>query len=237
MSKTLNYRCKTIGILGGMGPKATIECFNSIVEHTPAKKDQDHIPILIYNIPQVPDRTEAILHGGESPLPILRRSAKLLDDSGADFIIIPCNTAHYFLNDLRESIEIPILNMIESTIDKIPAKSDVGLLATSGTIETGIYQRYAKDKVNILKPSKEYQELVMETIYGEEGVKAGYYNKKLTKNMLKVVQHLKDKGADHFIAGCTEIRLVLKDSDFEEGTLFTPIDIIAQRSVQRALKK
>ncbi|MFW6041071.1 MAG: aspartate/glutamate racemase family protein [Thermoplasmatota archaeon] len=237
MSKDCNNKYKTIGILGGMGPKATVECFNSIIESTPAEKDQDHIPIFIYNIPQIPDRTEAILYGGKNPLSLLRKSAQKLDRAGADFLIIPCNTAHYYIDEIQKSVGIPIFNMIESTIDQISEGSNVGLLATSGTIKTGIYQKYAEDKVNIITPSEEFQETVMNVIYGKKGVKAGYYNKELTKNMLKVVNHLKEKGAEYFIAGCTEIRLVLKDSDIEGASLLTPIDIIAQKSVQEALKK
>jgi len=227
---------KTIGILGGMGPMATVELFKSIIKKTPAEKDQEHIPIIINNIPQVPDRTKAILNSGEDPIPILRESAIKLEKAGADFIVIPCNTAHYFINEIQEAVEIPILNMIKSTIDQIDSGSKVGLLATSGTIKTGVYQHYGEDKVQIITPNDELQEKVMEVIYGEQGVKAGHYNDELTKKMLQVVDHLKENDANTIIAGCTEIRLVLKDSDIENGSLLTPIDIIAEKAIQLALK-
>lgn len=226
---------KTIGILGGMGPMATVEIFKTIIEKTPADKDQNHIPIFINNIPQVPDRTESIINDGENPVPILQSSAKTLEEAGADFIIIPCNTAHYYIDEIQKAVDIPILNMIKSTIQKIPAGNDVGLLATSGTIKTGIYQKYADNKVKIITPDDDFQDLFMEVIYGQKGVKAGYNGENLTKKMLRIVEHLKEKGADDFIAGCTEVRIVLRDPDIKNGSLFTPIDVIAERSVKIAL--
>lgn len=233
MNKKMNF--KTIGILGGMGPRATVECFKSIVENTPANSDQDHPPVFVNNKPQIPDRTESILHDGENPVPLLQTSAKKLEKVDSDFIIFPCNTAHYYIDDIRKAVDIPVLNMIKSTIKKISEGSDVGLLATSGTIETGIYQKYAENKVNIITPDDEHQEIFMEVIYGDKGVKAGFYDERLTKKMLKVADHLKDEGADKIIAGCTEVRLVLSDSDLENSTLFTPIDVISERAIQIAL--
>ncbi|MFW6176062.1 MAG: aspartate/glutamate racemase family protein [Thermoplasmatota archaeon] len=226
---------KIIGILGGMGPMATVECFKTIIEKTPAEKDQNHIPIFINNIPQVPDRTDSIIGDGENPVPILRSSAKKLEGAGADFLIIPCNTAHYYIEEIQSAVKIPILNMIKSTIESLPKDSNVGLLATSGTISTGIYQKYAKGKVNIITPDKDFQDLFMKIIYGKKGVKAGYDGEILTKKMLEIVKHLREKGADNFIAGCTEVRIILDDLDIDKGSLFKPIDVIAEKSVQIAL--
>lgn len=226
---------KTIGILGGLGPRATVKLFEIIVEQTPADKDQNHIPIIIYNKPQVPDRTKAILHNGENPIPILQKTAKKLESAGADFLIIPCNTAHYFIDDIRDSIEIPILNMVKSTIDQIPSKSKTGLLATSGTIKTGIYQQYGDDKIKIITPDKKFQEKLMNIIYGEQGIKAGYYDEDLKKKMLEVVSHLENRGAENIIAGCTEVRFALND-DLENLCLYKPMDIIADKAIQKALK-
>jgi aspartate racemase len=104
---------KIIGILGGMGPEATIDLFYKIVKFTPAEKDQDHLRIIIDNNPKIPDRTAAILKKGEDPLPALQETARNLEKAGADFIIIPCNTAHSFLSSIQKSVKIPVLNMIE----------------------------------------------------------------------------------------------------------------------------
>jgi len=229
---TENYL--TIGVLGGMGPDATVECYKSIIEQTPAKKDQDHLPLLIYNNPQIPDRTESILHNGISPVPQLQDSAHRLEEAGADLIIMPCNTAHYFIEKIREVIEIPVLNMVKATVDKLPPGSVAGLLATTGTIKTGIYEKYAADRLKIITPSDENQKTVMDAIYGKRGIKAGFKDDRLTNKLIQVVDHLKEKGADSIIAGCTEIRLVLNDSNLVELDLLTPIDVIAREAVQRA---
>ncbi len=98
---------KTVGILGGMGPLATVDLFAKIVENTPAVLDQDHLRIIIDNNPQIPPRVEAILQGGEDPLPAMVASAKLLAAAGADFIVMPCNTAHYWLDGLRAAVAVP----------------------------------------------------------------------------------------------------------------------------------
>lgn len=225
---------KNIGILGGMGPMATVELFKSIIDHTPAEQDQNHIPIFINNTPQVPDRTEAILHDGEDPRPILCESAKKLENVGSDFVVMPCNTAHYFIEDIQGAVEIPVLNMVESTMEEISSGSKIGLLATSGTINTGVYQKYSKNKINLITPDDKYKDIFMKIIYGDRGVKAGYYGEELTNKMLEIVDHLKDKGVEEIIAGCTEVRLVLSKSDLEETLLITPIDIIAKKAVKLA---
>ena len=223
-----------IGIMGGMGPEATLSCFESIIHRTPAEKDQEHLPVIIDNNPQIPDRTEAILSDGEDPVPYLGDSAKRLENAGADLIIIPCNTAHYFIEDIEDLIDIPVLNMIESTVNELPSGSLTGLLASTGTIGSGLYQEYAKGDVGILTPEDDLQEKVMNVIYGEKGIKAGYKGKRLKKELLDVVDHLKERGAGSIIAGCTEIRLVLSDSDIEGMDLFRPIDVIVTRAIDLA---
>lgn len=224
----------TIGILGGMGPKATRECFDSIISHTPADSDQEHIPVLVYSNPQIPDRTEAILGDGEDPLPFLKRSARKLEGAGADFLILPCNTAHYFLEEIRKAVSIEILNMVKETLDRLQPGNRAGLLATSGTIKTGIYKDYSGEGVDIVTPSDGNQKAVMEVIYGEKGIKAGYTNEELKAGLLDVIEFLRDKGVSSIIAGCTEIRLVLRDSDLEGMDLLTPMDVIAEKAVQKA---
>lgn len=238
MGRDRLYEKQMIGILGGMGPEATVECYKSIIDQTPAETDQQHLPIVIINNPQIPDRTEAILYDGASPVPTLRESAKRLEGAGADFIIMPCNTAHYFVDKIEQYIEIPILNMIKATIDALDPGSTVGLLATNGTIKTGIYEDYSQEKVDLVTPQKQYQEIVMEVIYGKKGIKAGYKNQALKKKLLTVVEAMKEKGATATIAACTEIRLVLSDSDLDdmEMDLLTPIDIVSKEAIALARK-
>src|SRR5512146_3048194 len=129
---------KIVGVLGGMGPEATIELFAQIVRRTKAARDKDHLRVLIDNNPKVPDRTRAILHGGESCLPELVRSARSLKRAGADFIVIPCVTVHYFHGALQKRTSLPVLHIVEETVKRIRRRHAgvrrVGLLATIGTI-------------------------------------------------------------------------------------------------------
>ena len=113
---------KTIGIIGGMGPLATVDLFGKIVNLTDAKCDNDHIHILIDNNTYIPDRTSYILGDGKNPLDELVKSAKRLKDMGADFLVMPCNTAHYFYNDIINNVSIPFINMIEETASYINNK-------------------------------------------------------------------------------------------------------------------
>ena len=116
---------KTVGILGGMGPEATIDLFARIVKHTHAKKDDDHLRIIIDNNPKMPSRQDAILKGGESPVPAMRETARNLERAGADFIIIGANTPHYFYDEIKDAVRIPFLHIIEEAV-----KANINMIAT-----------------------------------------------------------------------------------------------------------
>jgi aspartate racemase len=139
---------KTVGIIGGMGPAATADIFSRIIHFTPSDKDtlsdKEHLPIIVFNIPQIPSRVKAILRGGPSPLPMMIDISQRLEQAGADFIVVPCNTACHYVPELRESINIPILNIVDETVnylaEKHPNIKKIGLLATEATLRTGIYQ-------------------------------------------------------------------------------------------------
>jgi len=140
---------KTIGIIGGMGPEATADIFTKIVNLTPAEQDIDHIHVLIDNNPMIPSRVQAILHNGESPIPELIRMAKSLEKMGADFLIIPCNTASYYIKDIQEQINIPVISIVEETskfiIKKYSNHKTIGLLGTEMTVRLGLYQKLLLD--------------------------------------------------------------------------------------------
>lgn len=228
---------KTIGILGGMGPKATVYLFDLIVDYTAAKSDDRHIPIIIFNNPKIPDRTEAILQQGPSPLALLIEGAKLLEQAGADFIVMPCATAHYYYADIIKHIDIPFIHLIEETglyLDKrLPRIEKIGLLATDGTIAAHIFQgRLEKRGMEIITPDRKNQERVMASVYGREGVKAGFVDPAKTV-LQEVVIHLINRGSQAVIAGCTEVPLAL-DSEDIPIPLIDPLDILARRAVVRA---
>jgi aspartate racemase len=230
---------KTIGILGGMGPAATHQLYGEIIENTPADKDQDHIPVVIYSYPQIPDRTEALLHNGENPLPYIFKGLEVLKNASADFVIVPCNTAHKFLNQITDISPLPIISMITETKNYIkkafPQTQKVGLLATTGTIKTDVYKdELVQIPVEVITPDDTIQEnYVMEAIYGNSGIKAGYRTKSIKDKLIKACEHLKEKGAEIIIMGCTEIPLMLNQTD-TEIPLVNPMKVIAKKAISFA---
>ncbi|OGV49432.1 MAG: hypothetical protein A2X49_13235 [Lentisphaerae bacterium GWF2_52_8] len=235
-------RYGAVGILGGLGPAATVDLFDKIVKHTPANRDQDHIRIIIENNPQIPDRTAALHGKGEDPSIALLASAEKLKGAGADFIIVPCNTAHVFLRTVQEHIKLPILSMIEETaryiIKNHPSVKKVGLLATSGTVESKVYENaLVQNGIELLVPAADSQEkLVMEAIYGKGGIKAGHKSGPPREQLLTAVGELMENGAQLIILGCTEIPLALKNGDL--GIPFVdPTEILACAAVKHSIAK
>jgi aspartate racemase len=229
---------KVIGILGGMGPEATAELFCRIIKETPARRDQEHIRIIVDNNPKIPDRTAAILGEGESPLPEMIRTAKNLERVGVDFIVMPCVTAHYYYEDLQKSVKIPILNMVELTAQTLakdfPAVKNAGFLGTTGTIKSKIFDKaLSRVGVKVVYPSPRSQERVMEAIYSF--IKAGKIHDG-RKIVLEEANRLIDLGADAIICGCTEISLVLKDGDIAKPVI-DPLHILARSAVMFAIGK
>ena len=150
---------KTIGILGGMGPEATLDCFAKIIKNTPAKRDQDHLRVIIDSNPKVPDRPAAITGKGESPVPALVQGCRCLQLAGADFIIIPCVAAHFFLEEIRQQVKLPILSIFDVVTETIvrehPQITTVGLLAITATISSGLFQkRLAADNIKTVVPDE-----------------------------------------------------------------------------------
>jgi len=227
---------KTIGILGGMGPEATADLFERIIKATPARRDQNHLRVIIDNNPKIPDRTKAIVDGGLSPLYELVLTARNLERAGADFIIIPCNAAHYFYEDLRKSVGIPILNMIELTANAIekscPRAKKAGIVATNGTVRSRIYDKALRRiGVEAAYPRLELQEKVMGAVYGN--IKSG---RKRTgkKIIMNIIDHFAQTGSDIFISGCTEVSLVLRGAALPLPKV-DPVQILAEVAVTTAL--
>jgi aspartate racemase len=228
---------KNIGILGGMGPHATLDLFRKIIEATPAQRDQEHLRIVVDNNPRIPDRTQAILGKGPSPLPIMIETAKNLEKAGADFIVIPCHTAHSWLSELQESVSVPIIDMVEETARTIstefPRLRRVGLIATTGTIKSRIYHQVFKRRGwEVIIPKETRQETVMKEIYGEEGIKTGKLEKPKAK-IIKVARELLRMGAEIIVAACTEVSLVLRKEDLPIPVV-DPTKILAKAAVKEA---
>lgn len=229
---------KIIGIMGGMGPEATRDLFSNIIAATPANCDQDHLRIFIDNNPQVPDRTANIVGQGPDPVPAMTQSARALARAGAEFIIIPCVSAHFFLDRLREQSPLPILSVFDAVAKEIKRHEGtevVGLLATSGTIQGGAFAKVLEGfGIRVLAPDRERQEMVMDAIYKIKSDPIGRHRDECRGKLLSVAESLIDRKAGGIIAGCTEIPLVLGPADLSVP-LFDPLLILARSAVEHAL--
>lgn len=139
------HRLARLGVLGGMGPLATVDFLKKLVAATPAERDQDHIPVVVYSVPQVPDRVAPIVRGeGESPLPAMIEGVHTLEVAGASCIVIPCVTAHHWYDELCQAATVPIIHIADATcaaLQEQGARANVGLLATAATLRSGFFQR------------------------------------------------------------------------------------------------
>lgn len=227
---------KVIGILGGMGPEATIDMAGKIIRCTPVKKEQDHCRMIIDSNPKIQNRTEAILSGNtEKIISQLSETARNLEKAGADFILIPCNTAHYFLSDIRMAVKIEVLDMIEETAlfirRRYPGLKKAGILGTAATCRMQLHHKALSGAgIDSTAPDEREQEKVMEAISlikEQKGrMRAGMILAAAGRNLVK-------NGAEAVIAGCTEIPLALKPDDIE-APLIDPAEILAARAVSKA---
>jgi aspartate racemase len=228
---------KIIGVLGGMGPAATADFYQKIIRATPAKTDQDHLKVLIFSNPQVPDRTAAIRGEGPDPLPVLIASAQVLIQGGADLITIPCVTAHHYYDGLQQAVPVPILHLIGETVTAVaadyPRVRRLGLLATTGTLQTRLFERYFEPRgFTLIAPEPEVQaSCVMEAIYA---VKRGDPKETAGRLIRQAAEHLQGLGVEAIIAGCTEVPLILQDGDIPVPVI-DPTWILAQAAVRFAL--
>lgn len=226
---------KVPGVLGGMGPDATVDFMAKVIALTPAEKDQDHIRMLVDHDPTVPNRQDAILGKGEDPGPALAAMAHRLEAAGADFLVIPCNTAYVFERAIIDAVKIPLISIIDATIDAVPDGCDsVGLLATEGCLQAGVYQRgLAARELTALEPTADEMQKLMQAIYA---IKAGNADNNTAVTMQSLAKALVARGAGAVIAGCTEIPLALEQSMLEVP-LLSSTDILAQKTVQLALSE
>jgi len=213
-----------------MGPAATVEFFRRLVAATPAAFDQAHVRILIDNNPHVPDRTNAILGNGPNPGPALAAMARGLASSGADFLTMPCNTGHAFKDAICEAVDIPFVDMIEETA-RVLAVKKVGLLATTATVQAGLFRTACDDRgIELVTPSEVDQDLVMDII---RRVKAGGAGLSVRNHTAAIVDQLASRGAEAVIAGCTEISLIPGDGMSIEW--IDALDCLVDASMRMAL--
>ena len=203
--------------MGGMGPEATIDLYAKITQHTDAEVDQDHLRVIVDSNPKIPSRQAAILEGGEDPTSALCETARNLERAGADFLVIPCNSAHVFLSPVRQSVNIPVLSMVEETAnavrDRFPELRTVGLMAATAIMDTRLYARaFDEGGISTVVPTADEQRLVMDAIFS---VKAGDKGGRIKAQLQTVAEELVSRGAQAIILACTELPLVIGPSDIE----------------------
>ena len=196
---------RVIGVIGGMGPLATADFYRKLIAHTDAARDQEHPHVIIDADTAIPDRTEALLRGGDDPAPALVASAKRLANAGAELLVMPCNTAHCFYQAITRAVYLPVLHMIALTRDALRARGirTAGLLATDGAVGSGIYQEtFAGSGVTLLLPDAAEQAAVTDIVY--DGVKAGNLDRDIAA-FRRACEALLARGAETLLLGCTEL--------------------------------
>ncbi len=201
-----------LGVLGGMGPMATVDFLRKLVEATPAEQDADHLPVFAGFFPQIPDRTAAIQDGGESPLPAMLLGAQTLKNAGVELAVMPCNTAHHWYEELAQHSELNFLHIADAVCEVLQDRDQdvqtVGILATPGTIQSGFYQTRLK---NLGYDCRVPEGDAAQHIYtGIQAVKAG--NLEAARNLfMPEVEKLQQENVQVLILGCTELPVVLTD--------------------------
>lgn len=220
---------KRLGILGGMGPAASAEFITRLVAQTPASHDQEHIPFVLWNEPRIPDRSTAMQAGNNQPLLWLLQGIQALKTVGCDHIVIPCNSAHFWYDDMAK-MGVPITHIVDSIADQLRAldieNTTVGIMGTKGTIEQGIYQtRLAQQGWTCIVPDRAEMDFFVQPAI--DFIKAG----KIMESQLllmKVIHSLIDRGAKAIVLGCTELPLSIKITQEEDTPIVNSIDSLVQ---------
>lgn len=234
---------RLVGVIGGVGPLATVYFLEKVVRLTVAERDQDHVDLIVFNHASIPDRTAYVVgtpdasgDPPQNPGPVMADDARRLESFGVDFLVLPCNTAHTFTQEIADAVHVPLLSIVEETVAearrRVPDLSRAAVLATTGTVRSGVYQRALQARgIETLSPSEADQELVMRVIY--EQVKAG---RQVDLDMLGgVVDRLVAAGAQIVLLGCTELSVVAQDAGLLTDELYVDsLDVLARATITRA---
>lgn len=240
-------RVMKLGVVGGVGPAATVDFLQKVVRNTPAARDQEHIKVMVEQNPQIPDRTDYLTGLGVDPTLALYATCKKLEDGGADLIAIPCNTAHAFIAPIEARLRVPVVNMMSVTADYLrtafPMVDRIGLLATDGTIASGVYRTAleARGMTQVLPPLA-MQARVTNAIYGARGVKAGFTSGECVDDIIAAVESLLLQQVDVILLACTELPLLFPDAATvtrkgRTAHLVDPTDVLARCCVEHARGK
>ena len=227
---------RTVGVLGGMGPDATVDFMQKVIRLTPAERDQDHIRMLVDHDPTVPSRQNPSLSDDARIREMLATMAERLEAAGADFLVMVCNTAYGWIDRALERVSIPFISIVEETVRALarrhPDVRRVGIMATPACLEVGMYQRSLERAGLVALPVEDKARATLMGLI--DRVKAGDQGAEVSRGMAKIARGLVEQGAEAIIAGCTEIPLVLSDSQLTVP-LISSTDELARRTVELAL--
>ena len=225
---------KVVGVIGGMGPEATVDFMHRLVARTPARDDADHLHVLVDNNPKIPSRIAALIDGtGEDPAPMLCDMARGLQAQGADFLVMPCNTAHYYLPAIARSVSIPVLDMVQLAIQKLAvlSASRVGMLASPAVRKVGLYKaRMAQAGLQALFAEAQDEDVLLAII---KAVKAGRLNDSHRQDYGRVAGHLLDSGADTLLVACTEFSVIGPPPDVA-ASVVDALDVLVDATITTA---
>lgn len=232
---------KTLGILGGVGPLATVYFADLLVRLTDAKTDQEHLDTIIFNHASIPDRTRYILdRNAPNPVPVMQEDARKLREAGCDMLAIPCNTAHAFYDEIQRAAGIPVIDLIEETVrfamHIAPNLKTLGILATEGTIRAEVYPKAAaRFGIACKIPGEKAQRSLMRIIYDE--VKAG--KEADVGELLRIVADMKKQGCGAVVLGCTELSVICRDFKLTEkdDKIADALEVLARRCIELCGKK
>jgi aspartate racemase len=228
---------RLVGILGGMGPSATVDFYAKLVRATPAERDQDHLRVVIWADPTVPSRQEALLTGGADPTPWLEKGLRHLIHAGAEIVVVPCNTVHAYLGPVMAGQPVEFLSIVETTVAAIKRRGAerVGLLATDGALASGLFQSaFEAASIQWVLPAPSQQVTLMRVV---EAVKSGSVDAQTREQMNELLAGLGHSGARTIVAGCTEISTLLDLVGPSQGAdIVDPALELALHTVERAIR-
>lgn len=235
MGETSLPDTRTVGVLGGMGPAATLDFFSKLLARSRATSDQANLRVLIDNNPKVPNRNEAVAGTGASPGPVLAEMAGGLEHSGADFLVMACNAAHAFVADILDATHVPFVSMIDETVtmtrERFPDATKIGVLGSSGALDAKLYHHaFAEHGVAVITPEDGARHEFMQLLYR---IKAGDLSDEVRGQMATLAANLVAEGAEVVVAGCTEVPLVLL-ADAVSVPLIDSTDVLVDATIAYA---
>ena len=224
---------RVLGVIGGMGPDATIDFMARVLQHTPAERDQDHVRMLVDHNPRIPSRQLAMKGEGDDPGSALGDCAARLEAAGADFIVMPCNTAHAWEADIRARITIPFVSIVDQSVSRalqVTEGRPIGLMTTPGCLSAGLYQAALSNHELVLQDPADVDETMMMI----DRIKAGDKSDRVADALRLLGENMVTRGAGSVIAACTELPLVLRQSMFKVP-LISSTEVLAEKAVALAL--